>query len=297
MNIMYPLGYIFLFFFYQDVCADKIDQFYQLYESLEKYHQLLIEKFKDRNVSNSLACSPQQIEASIKTTSNFATSCIMLSSISKQPNKLAQGNIVLQAAVAAYAMWSSFFEIIKHKKEQKKLIANMTYVDTVIKFPHIILIEYQLKIIKLLLEMNSSDNLIERAFARIHLVTILLAKPYESISRKLAKTIYKKYFNELGDLISLQEYAEEKIYKKILKAICIDRNALALQSQKILITDSLFIQSEYMYVLKSRINQKMMQMIDAFRNQDIQRLYELKPNILEIRLVELYDYLMKQIDS
>ena len=120
MKIMYPIGYIFLLFFQSIFCTDRISQYYTLYESLEKYRQLLIEKHKDKNIQMTICCSSEQVEMSVKTTSDFATSCIMLTTLSKQPNLVAQGNIIIQAALAAYAMGASIAEIIKYKKEQRK---------------------------------------------------------------------------------------------------------------------------------------------------------------------------------
>jgi hypothetical protein len=277
--------------------ADRIDQYYLLYQVLEKYQQLLVEKFKDKNIPINIGIPSEQIETTVKTSSNFVTSCIMLSSLSKQTSKIAQGNMILQAVMAAYAMCNSFFQIITYKKEQKKLVEAMTYQQMVIKFPQIVLIEYQLKIIKLLLEMHSSSNLAERAFARIHLVSLILPRPYEGMSKKLAKKTFKKYFNQEGDLVSLEECVEEKIYLKFLNNISINWQTLVLNAQKLSTDVSLFTPSQYMYVQESSWNQKIMQMIEASRNKDIEKLYELQPNILEATLQELYDFLLNEMDS
>jgi len=300
ITLIYPIGYIFLFFSFLNLYGDRIDQYYHLYQALEKYQKVLIEKFKDQTLEEDNFLVNQQelnLETNIKTTSEFVTSCIMLSTLQKQPNKIAQGNIVLQAILAAYAMSISFIEFIKYKKEQKKLVENMTYVDIVIKFPHLVLLEYQLKIMKLLLEMNNSISPSERAFARIHLVALRLPKPYEFISKKIAKKIYKKHFNKNGDLVCLQPCSQTKEYKKNLKNITVSLKELVLRSEKISTNFSLLGLSEQGDIFECSMNKKIMQMIEAARIKDFQKLYELKPNILENTLVELYDFLIQQIDS
>jgi hypothetical protein len=287
-NIIYVLVSIFLFL--SNIYAiDKIEQYYQLCEKLKKYETILSEKFKDKDIKICDDVFLEHIESTVKATSEFAKTCINLSTLSKDIPKVTKGNMILQTVVAAYVMLQTFFEIIKYKKDQKNLVDNMAYLEMVTMYPHLVLIEYQFKIIRLLLEMDKSSDLMERAFARINLVTVVLPGPYEAVSKKFIKKIYKKYFNLNGDLVSL-EPIDEKLYNKFLKTIVIDWQYLVLKVQKFPLKISFFQKSDFSDVLEAPMNQKIFEMIQATKEENFEKLYALKPNILEKLLQELYDF-------
>lgn len=273
---------------------DKIDQYYQLCEKLKKYEMILSEKTKDKDIKICDDIFLDHIESSVKATSEFAKTCINLSTLSKDIPKVTKGNMILQAVVAAYVMLQTFFEIIKYKKDQKLLVDNMTYLEMVALYPHLVLIEYQFKIIKLLLDMDKSSDLAERAFARIHLVSIVLPRPYEVVSKKFIKKVYKKHFNLYGDLVSL-EPIDEKLYNKFLKTISIEWQYLVLNVQKFPFKISFFQNSDFSYVLQTPMNQKIFEIIQATKEENFEKLYALKPNILEKTLQELYDFCLTKL--
>ena len=274
MKMVYPLGYILIFFSSTILFADRIDQYYQLRTGMEKYLELLKKNIGDQAVPVLDVNVYDNAENIVKATSDLATGCISSSMmISANPTPVAKVNAVLQLILATYVLITHCYEFVHAKKEQKTWLSSLSYTDIVKKFPHIILIEYQIKIMRLLLEMNMDGNDAEVAFARIYLMSMILPGPYEFSTKRLVKKIYKKYFDKNGSLISLDYFDELKTCQNFFKKTPATWEELILKADKFSPKFYLFYDSIYKdTILTNAYNLKILELIEAGRMQDLEKM-------------------------
>jgi hypothetical protein len=274
MKRVYPFGYILFFLSSTILFADRIDQYYQLRVGMEKYLELLKKNVGDQALSTLHLDDYDNAQNIIKATSDVATGCITSSiMMSANPTPMVKVNAVLQLIMATYALIIHCYEVIHNKKEQKTWLSSLDYIDIVKKFPHMILIEYQIKIMKLLLEMNIDGNQAEIAFARMYLVSMILPGPYEGLTKRLVKKIYKKYFDKNGSLVSLEPFEELKTSQNFFKKVPSTSQELIVKVDKFspkfhLLYDSMYKNT----VFTNAYNLKILELIEAGRTRDIEKM-------------------------
>ncbi len=274
MKKVYPVGYILLFLSSTILFADRIDQYYQLRMGMEKYLELLKNNMGDQACSTLHLDDYDNAQNIIQATSEVATGCVTSSiMISSNSTPMVKINAILQLVLATYALISHCCEIIHTKKEQKTWLSSLSYIDIVKKFPQIILIEYQIKIMKLLLEMNIDGNDAEVAFSRIYLVSMILPGPYENLTKRLVKKVYKKYFDKNGSLMSIDFFDELKTSQNFFKKVPSTWEQLIIKVGKFSPKFYLFYDSMYKNtVLTNSYNLKILEMIEAGRTQNIEKM-------------------------
>lgn len=289
---VYRFGYILLIFSSSFLSADRIDQYYQLRFGMETYLELLKKNIGDHALSTLHLNSYDNAQKGIQSTSEFVTSCISSSiTFSNTVPAVAKVSAIMQLVLCTYSLIQQFYEIFHSKKEQKLWLASLDYSDVVMKFPHIILIEYQIKIMKLLIEMNQDGNPAEVAFARIHLASMALPGPYESFSKRLSKKIYKQYFDKNGYLKSLEYFDQAKIYQNFFKKISFGWKDLLLIVHKFPTEFCLFYDSAYKnYVLENEYNLKIFELIEAGRSEDKTKLDELLEKFSDPIFLQIYKF-------
>lgn len=274
MKRVYPFGYILFFLSSTILFADRIDQYYQLRLGMEKYLELLKKNIGDQALSTLHLEAYDNAQNIIKATSDVATGCISSSMmISNNPTPIVKVNAILQLIMATYALITHCYQVIHTKKEQKIWLSSLSYTDIVKKFPHIILIEYQIKIMRLLFEMNIDGNEAEIAFARIYLVSMILPGPYEYATKRLVKKIYKKYFDKSASLVSLDFFDELKTCQNFFKKIPSTWEELIIKADKFSPKFYLFYDSMYKnIILTNSYNLKILELIEFGRAKNIEKM-------------------------
>lgn len=276
--------------------ADRIDQYYQLRLGMEKYLELLKKNVGDQASSTLHLDDYDNAQDIVKAASDLVTSCITSSMmISANLASIAKANAVLQLIISTYALIAHCCEVIYTKKEQKIWLSSLSYTDIVKKFPHIILIEYQIKIMRLLLEMNIDGNAAEVAFARIYLTSMILPGPYEFLTKRLVKKFYKKYFDKNGSLINLDFFNELKTCQSFFKKTSSTWEELIVKADKFSPKFYLFYDSMYKnMVLTNEFNLKILELIEAGRKQDIEKMKLLALENSDTIFASLYNFYMNQ---
>lgn len=296
MGKIYLFGYIVLIFSTKNLFSDRIDQYYQLRNSMEKYVEILKKNIGDSSLSTAHLEFYDNAQKGIQSTSELVTGCLSSSiTLSQNPTPILKVNAIMQILIVVYGFINNFHDIFQKKKEQKIWLASLSYTDVVIKFPHLILIEFQIKIMKLLIEMNINGNPAEIAFARIHLASMILPGPYEFFTKKLSKKIYKKYFDKNGSLYNLELFGQNKKIEAFLNKISSSWQELLLKVHKFPIHFYLFYDSVYKdKIFNNANNLKILELIEAYRVRDQKKIEMMSLEASGLIFNSIFDFYQSQ---
>lgn len=286
----YPIGYLFLcWFIILGADHERIDQYFKHFNQMQIYTRFLQQhlgiKSSDVHASNSY----DHTITGIRLTSDFVCSCINFGTISRSTDTLATGNAISGLVLASYSMLLGFFQIWAQKQEDRTAIGQMKYTDMVVKYPHLVLIEYQIKIMQLLIEMCRHGTLPEQIFGRIYLVATALPGPYERYTKKQAKKLYKKDFNRQAALVNVEPFHGKHPYHRFHHKVSIDWRQLVLDSHKYSTIFTVAFQSPYAELVHNDYNQKLLSIIDAGMHQDHERIQQLCCGQSDLLISMLYD--------
>lgn len=237
MDVKYQV--IFLIIFFNDctlqadenkslvnVCLQKVNDLQSMKKKLQvdamQHHEELF----------------QNLQIYARTVGQVATSVIVLTE--KQESRANQSSCtmrlsgndkanIVQVVVTAFILMVEFARFCHARKMHKRWISVMTYKDFVAEFPHLILVEYQILLMKTLIHLTIQGTLPEQIFATITLTKMSLPVPYAKFANKAAKKMYKKFFDQHGNFVISQLNVAKHPYKKFHKKVAQSWQQIALK--------------------------------------------------------------------
>lgn len=293
----YPSGYLLLWSALLSADHERIDMYFSKIHTMQMYLRMVQQQL------GSCSSLPNQITSydnaiiGTQAVSEFVCNCINIGTLPKVQGSIALGNIAVGLVLATYSLLQRFAEIWQNKKAYRSAVEQMQYIDMIIQYPHLVLIEYQIKIMDLLIDMCCFGTLPEQVFARIHLVAMVLSGPYERYTKKQAKKLYKNYFDKEGRLVSIERFAGNYPYYKFHSKVCSDWHQLILLADKYSTTFTLLFRSSYVHLVHNDYNQRLLSIIDAGMHGDMERVVKLCHQQTDPIILELYSFYGLRIEA
>jgi len=272
----YLLGYlVFGWFVLLDADHQRIDIYFEHFHKMQIYCRFVQQQLGAKSSLPNHTASYDHAIIGTKVTSDFVCNCINVSTLPQSAGGMATGNAIAGLVLATYSLLQGFAQIWANKHEYRSAVEQMQYTDMMVQYPHLVLIEYQIKIMQLLIDMCCHGTVPEQIFGRIHLVAMVLPGPYERYSKKQAKKLYKNYFDKQGCLISIEQFGGKYPYLKFHRKISVDWHQLVLDAPKYPTTFTVIFRSPYADIVHNHYNQTLLGIIDAGMHQDRERIDKL----------------------
>lgn len=202
---------------------------------------------------------------------------------------------IVQAVVAGFVLMVELARICHAKTLHKRFVRSMSYQDFVHFFPHLVIVQHQIILMKTLIQLSQSGNLGQQVFARIALVKMSLPYPFEKFANKAAKKMYKKSFDRFGNFIFTELSEKKDPYKKFTKKVAQHWKEIALRAQSF----SDVIEPEYFSTVADMVdttyNNSLIKIIHAGMNSDISTMASIKKQFESDTLIEkLFQFYVDQ---
>jgi hypothetical protein len=162
----------------------------------------------------------------------------------------------------------------------------MTYQDFVANFPQLLLVQYQILLMKTLINVSMYGTFPEQVFAKITLTKMSLPYPYAKFANKAAQKMYKKSFDAFGNFVLADLNVMKHPYKKFEKKVAQSWKQIALQSNSF----STVIQAEYESRVAVKVdtpyNNALIKMIHAGMKADMEILENLRTKFAGNEVIE-----------
>jgi hypothetical protein len=177
-----------------------------------------------------------------------------------------QANII-STVVACFVLLVEFARFCHQRSVAKKTIQAMTYQDFVALFPQLLLLEYQIILMRTLINLTLQGSLAEQVFAQISLTKMALPYPYAKFCNKAAKKMYEKCFDRFGNFVYERLDAKHHPYKKFAKKVAQSWQQLLTRAQQIPTEMYPSYSSEYAGSIDTAYNNALINIIQAKVNQ------------------------------
>lgn len=290
MNSWYPIGYLFVVFTML-VHADhqKIEKYFILVENMKNFI-LMVEQHVDQYQYLDLYRHYDHAITGTRDISEFICSCITTSSVASKTGAMIKGNAYLQLALVTYTLLQDCMRIWHDHKMVSNQRKQMLYQDMIVKYPFLWLIEQQICIMKLLIDMCCTGFLPERIFAKIKLASIIIPGPYQRVTKKWSKKLYKSVFDNDGNLIDARVFEGKHPYQHFADAVTSDWRFLLMNVAKMPTSLVLFHKSKYADKIDNDVNQILLAMIDAGMHNDLALVIKLSENQKHFLVQELSSF-------
>lgn len=281
MGRWYPVGYLVI------LCGsavfahhDKIIEYNALAQTITEYVELIQQHTDIKNVpSLDLYTSYDHAVINIKNVSEIVCSCITTSNLSKNASKIVKCNAVLQMVVATYTVLQGFLDTWLTKKAIYQQRVALNYPEIMVTYPVLGLLQQQIILMNHLIDMCMYGSLPERIFAKIKLCSTVLPDPYNKLTKKWAKKLYKMSFDSFGNLFDATNFVGKHPYKNFTKKISMDWKVLLYQVDKMPSSMQILYASPYYEkIVNSDYNQRLLAIIDAGMKQDAVQIISLCDN-------------------
>lgn len=294
----YLLRYLFLWWFVSlDADHKGIDIYFAQYHKMKMYLNIVEQRLGAKFVLPSHVGLYDNALIGTKTVSDFICNCISMSTTIKTAKSMFEGNVAVGLVLATYSLFQGFAQIWHNKKEYRSTIEQMRYTDMMVQYPHLVLIEYQIKLMNLLIEMCCHGTIPEQIFARIHLVSMVLSGPYERHTKKQAKKLYKNYFNKNGHLISIEPFNGKHPFCKFHRKVSNDWHQLVLYASKYPTICTLLFRSPYADLVDNDYNQILLDIVDAGMHGDMEQVEQLCCGHSDFLVSELHSFYALRIET
>lgn len=198
---------------------------------------------------------------------------------------------IVQAVVTCFLLMVELARFCHERKVHKQMIHAMNYQDFIAIFPHLVLVEYQIILMRTLIRLSISGSLPEQIFARIQLTKMSLPYPYAKFAQKAAKKMYKQCFDQSGNFVYNQLHNLKHPYKKFTKKVPQTWQQIALKANQFADVIEPEYQSNFAQSIQTSYNDTLVKMIHAGIKHDMQILQKLRKEFVCNDLVEkLFDY-------
>ena len=193
---------------------------------------------------------------------------------------------IVQAVMAGFVLMVEVARMFHARSLHKKFVHTLTHQDFVIIFPHLAIVEYQILLMKTLIQLSSNGTLPEQVFARIALAKMSLPYPFTKFANKAAKKIYKKSFDKNGNFILTQWPEKKDPYKKFSKKVIQDWKDIALCASSFSQTIQPNYESLVAPMIDTNYNNALIIMIYAGMQQDFQTVVKIQQQFKDDDLVQ-----------
>lgn len=248
-----------------------VDQIQQMKQSLQQYSLEHDEKIF------------QQLHQYGRMAGRVASAMVMLAHKKKEScfkqSKLSQIDQlnIIQIVISSFVLLVEYARYCSQKKHLKNIASRMTYEEFVQQFPNLLLIEYQILLMKTFISMTESESLAEQIFGCIHLTRMSLPKPYEKFAEKATKKMYKKCFDNQGNLVFLIQSGKKHPYKKFSKKVAQSWQSLILIADQLPCEIEGHYESSVALCTQTPVNNALVDMVYAASRHDrstVERLHE-----------------------
>lgn len=198
---------------------------------------------------------------------------------------------VIQIVVCCFLIAMEIAKACKVRKAFKSKIDAMSYQEFAQHFPHLILVEYQIVLMKTLIRLSIDGTFSEQVFARIQLVQMSLPSPYDRFANKCACKMYKQCFDINGKIIFSPMSLEHHPYKKFFKKIPQTWQEIALKVECFSVNTAQHCQSSVSSFVDNEYNNTIIKMIHAGMRGQWERFCQLRDVLPRDELIrQLSDY-------
>lgn len=203
---------------------------------------------------------------------------------------------IVQTLNTCFVLLVEFVRYCHERKALRQTINSMTYQEFVTQYPHLVLVQHQINVVKKLIELSVDGSFPEQILARIQLTKISLPHPYAKYAQKAAKKMYKSCFDWQGNFVWVDWDKNMHPYKKFLKQVSGGWPDLVLKSQQ----SNKDIKHEYFscyaHVIDTSFNNVLIEIIQAGIQADFAGMQELsKQYINNPVVIEVLNYYAKAI--
>lgn len=198
---------------------------------------------------------------------------------------------VIQIVVCCFLIAMEIAKACKARKAFKSKIEAMNYQEFAQYFPHLILVEYQIVLMKTLIRLSIDGTFPEQIFAQIQLTQMSLPAPYDRFANKCACKMYKQSFDNNGKIIFSQMTLEHHPYKKFFKKIPQTWQEIALNAERFSVNTAQHYQSSVSSFVDNEYNNTIIKMIHAGMRGQCEKFCQLRDVLPNDELIrQLSDY-------
>ena len=177
---------------------------------------------------------------------------------------------IVQAVVAGFVLMVEFARFCHARSAHKRMVKALRYEDFVQNFPQLILVEYQIILMKTLISLTIQGNLPEKIFACIQLTQMSLPYPYAKFANKAAKKMFKLCFDHQGNLINFDLSSVKHPYKKFAQKVAPDWQEIVLRADQFELEIQTHYDSTVAVKIDTALNNALIKMIHAGMKNDLQ---------------------------
>jgi hypothetical protein len=201
---------------------------------------------------------------------------------------------IINASVTAFLLMVELVRFCHERKMHKQKIASMTHQNFMQQYPHLVVVQYQIALMKNLIDLSMKGSLPEQVFAILTLTKMALPGAYSRFAHKAAKKMYKKYFDASGNFVFTQVDPLKHAYKKFNKKVAQTWQQIALKSSSFADTIDPELQSEYALKIDTDYNNALIAMIHAGIKQNASEMERILMRFAADGLMKkLFDYYHK----
>lgn len=193
---------------------------------------------------------------------------------------------IVQAVVTGFLLLVEFARFCHDRKIHKKMVHTMNYQDFVMTYPHLVLVEYHILLMKTLINLSVQGTFPEQVFARIQLTKMSLPIPFAKFAHKSAKKMYQLCFDVFGNFV----WSDLKIschpYKKFFKKVPQDFRQIALKAYAFQDIIQLEYLSDFANLIDTPYNNTLIKIINAGMHGDVLQLQLVAQAYLQDTIVQ-----------
>lgn len=186
------------------------------------------------------------------------------------------------------------YKAVKNYISYKRWLKHLSYCEFMTSFAYLLTVEEQIAYIQDFLHKNSYGTFPEKVAARINLVRLSLAKPYDKIINECAQSYFKANFDDLGRLVWHECDDIDLHYKKFYKKVPQDFRDLARCSKKISKSSKYVYASGIAGKTENAYNQTLLDIIYAGIDENFPLLKKLCRSYYDALFEKLYRYYIEQ---
>ncbi len=275
-----------------DEYIQKINEFQKIKLKLQKetmqYHEQLF----------------AEVHAYGRAAGQVATSAILLAGQVHGKEKKVSSSIslgdcsnIVQAVMAGFVLMVEVARMCHAKSLHKKFIQTLTHDDFVAIFPHLAIVEYQIFLMKTLIQLNLYGDLGEQIFARIALAKMSLPYPFSKFAEKAAQKMYKKSFDKNGNFVLVLWPNKKDPYKKFNKKVAQNWKEIALKAASF----AEVIEPNYQTLVAANIetfyNDALIKLIYAGMRNELQEVVKIQEQFKNDDLMQKLFYFYTDVNS
>ncbi len=287
---------IFLCFFFKIIESESSNVQADQHEYLQKINEL--KSIKEKLQKNAML-HHEELFANLQTygraVGQVATSAILIAGHVSEKNgnkinskKFSTGDCVniVQSVVAGFILMVELAKYCHARNIHKKFVKVMTYQDFSVQFPHLVLVEYHILLMKTLLSLSQKGDFGQQVFARIALAKMSLPYPFDKFANKAAKKLFKKSFDKFGNFVWTEWSEKKDPYKKFSKNVAQNWQEIALRAHSF----SDVIEAEYYSTVAQFVdtfyNNALIKIINAGMQKKLEFVAKMRQEYLGDNLIE-----------